>query len=155
PTIALAPEALPVAFAFVAVSAYHQYDTVYRLRGADATPARWLVVVTGGHDGRILALSVLAVLGPSAWTIGLLVLTIWLALAFLGESIAHTLAWVRASQADPDGAPWTPDDGPGGSAGGPDAGSAGQSSGRPSGSGAGRTSPEQPGQPGEQGVSTA
>lgn len=95
PTLQLAPEALPAAFAFIAASAYHQYDTVYRLRGAGTPPPRWLVTATGGHEGRIIALALLGAGGEAFWAPGLIVLTIWLAVLFVAESIANTVAWVR------------------------------------------------------------
>ncbi|MGE7437882.1 MULTISPECIES: DUF5941 domain-containing protein [Kitasatospora] len=54
--------ALPAAFGLVAAFAYHHYDTVYRLRGGTGAPARWLVRVTGGQEGRALLVTLVAAL---------------------------------------------------------------------------------------------
>ncbi len=91
----LAPQALPAAFAYVAAVSYHHYDTVYRLRGAETAPPRWLVAATGGHDGRMLILALLTLAG-SAWLAGgLIVLAIYLAVLFVAESVVNTATWVR------------------------------------------------------------
>ncbi|WP_197085065.1 DUF5941 domain-containing protein [Saccharothrix sp. ST-888] len=65
--------ALPAAFGLVAAFAYHHYDTVYRLRGGTGAPARWLVRVTGGQEGRALLVTLVAALvyhGSPAGPIG-------------------------------------------------------------------------------------
>ncbi|MER6912161.1 DUF5941 domain-containing protein [Streptomyces sp. NPDC000594] len=54
--------ALPAAFGLVAAVAYHHYDTVYRIRGGTGAPPAWLVRVIGGHEGRTLAVALLAAL---------------------------------------------------------------------------------------------
>ncbi|MQS03664.1 DUF5941 domain-containing protein, partial [Streptomyces alkaliterrae] len=53
--------ALPAAFGLVAALAYHHYDTVHRIRGGTGAPPRWLVRVSGGHEGRTLLVSLAAV----------------------------------------------------------------------------------------------
>lgn len=88
------PGALPAAFGLVAAVAYHHYDTVYRIRGGTGAPPRWLVRATGGHEGRILVVTVLAAaLSPSGFTIALTALAVALALLVLIESIRF---WVSS-----------------------------------------------------------
>lgn len=89
-----APGALPAAFGLVAAVAYHHYDTVYRIRGGTGAPPRWLVRATGGAEGRILVITVLAAaLPPSGFTIALTALAVVLALLVLIESIRF---WVSS-----------------------------------------------------------
>lgn len=88
------PGALPAAFGLVAAVAYHHYDTVYRIRGGTGAPPRWLVRATGGHEGRVLAVTVLAAaLPPEGFTIALTALAVVLALLVLVESIRF---WVSS-----------------------------------------------------------
>ncbi|KOG38421.1 DUF5941 domain-containing protein [Streptomyces decoyicus] len=88
------PGALPAAYGLVAAVAYHHYDTVYRIRGGTGAPPRWLVRATGGHEGRILLITVLAAaLSPSGFTIALTALAVVLALLVLIESIRF---WVSS-----------------------------------------------------------
>lgn len=102
-TLYLEPAALPAAFAYVAACAYHHYDTVYRLRGSGGAPPRWLMIATGGHDARMLVLAVLAVVGGDVMAIGLAALAIYLVVLFVGESVAHTVGWIRTDNIMPDG----------------------------------------------------
>ncbi|MGP4111897.1 DUF5941 domain-containing protein [Streptomyces sp. 4N509B] len=80
---------LPAAFLLVAACAYHHYDTVYRLRGGAGPPPPWLVRVTGGHEGRVLAVTAAAAAWPEGQglTTALAVLGGVLALVVLGESV--------------------------------------------------------------------
>jgi hypothetical protein len=95
--------ALPAAFGLVAAVAYHHYDTVYRIRGGTGAPPRWLVRAIGGHEGRILAVALLAVLiDNSDFTIALTALAVAVALVVLVESIRF---WVSS------GAPAVHDEG--------------------------------------------
>lgn len=95
--------ALPAAFGLVAAVAYHHYDTVYRIRGGTGAPPNWLVRVIGGHEGRTLAVAVLAALVTGAhFTIALTVLAVAVALVVLAESIRF---WVSS------GAPAVHDEG--------------------------------------------
>lgn len=88
------PGALPAAFGLVAAVAYHHYDTVYRIRGGTGAPPRWLVRATGGHEGRILVITVLAAApSPEGFTIALTALAVVLALLVLVESIRF---WVSS-----------------------------------------------------------
>ncbi|MGW8065291.1 DUF5941 domain-containing protein [Streptomyces ziwulingensis] len=98
--------ALPAAFGLVAAVAYHHYDTVYRIRGGAGAPPRWLVRTAGGHEGRTLVITVLAVLLTAAqFTLALTVLAVAVALVVLVESIRF---WVAAHQG---GAPAVHDEG--------------------------------------------
>ncbi|MFE7119932.1 DUF5941 domain-containing protein [Streptomyces sp. NPDC057654] len=86
--------ALPAAFGLVAAVAYHHYDTVYRIRGGTGAPPNWLVRMVGGHEGRVLAVTVAAALWHGqGFTIALTVLASAIALAVLSESIRF---WVSS-----------------------------------------------------------
>ena len=83
-------DALPAAFAFLAVLAYRHYDLVYRMRHrGDATPA-WLDRLALGWDGRLVLAWVLLALGalPAAMYAWAAVL----AVASVGETM---MAWRR------------------------------------------------------------
>ncbi|MFJ4466310.1 DUF5941 domain-containing protein [Streptomyces sp. NPDC089424] len=98
--------ALPAAFGLVAAVAYHHYDTVYRIRGDAGAPPRWLVRTIGGHEGRTLAVVLLAVVLTAAqFTVALTVLAVAVALLVLLESIRF---WVSAHR---QGAPAVHDEG--------------------------------------------
>jgi phosphatidylglycerophosphate synthase len=88
--------ALPAAFGLVAAVAYHHYDTVYRIRGGTGAPPHALVRAIGGHEGRILLVTVLAALlsTGSGFPLALAALAGVLALAVLGESIRF---WVSSA----------------------------------------------------------
>ncbi|MDT0306556.1 DUF5941 domain-containing protein [Streptomyces sp. DSM 44917] len=81
--------ALPAAFLLVAASAYHHYDTVYRLRGGAGAPPRGLAMAAGGHEGRVLVVTAAAALWATGqgFTAALAALAGVLALLVLGESI--------------------------------------------------------------------
>ncbi|MFE1024055.1 DUF5941 domain-containing protein [Streptomyces sp. NPDC058818] len=98
--------ALPAAFGLVAAVAYHHYDTVYRIRGDAGAPPQWLVRTVGGHEGRTLVITVLAVLlTASQFKVALTVLAVAVALVVLVESIRF---WVAAHKV---GAPAVHDEG--------------------------------------------
>lgn len=95
--------ALPAAYGLVAAVAYHHYDTVYRIRGNAGAPPHWLVRAIGGHEGRVLAVAVLAaLLTAPQFTVALTVLAVAVALLVLAESIRF---WASA------GAPAVHDEG--------------------------------------------
>ncbi|MFI2411143.1 DUF5941 domain-containing protein [Streptomyces sp. NPDC018947] len=97
---------LPAAFGLVAAVAYHHYDTVYRIRGNAGAPPHWLVRATGGHEGRTLLVTVLAVLLTAThFKVALTVLAVAVALVVLVESIRF---WVAAHKV---GAPAVHDEG--------------------------------------------
>ena len=89
------PAAMPLAFAFLAVLAFHHYDTIYRLRHQRLAPPAWVQAVGGGWDGRILVASVLALAG--SLDVGILAAAVGLALVYVTES---TLSWLRFGQAE-------------------------------------------------------
>ncbi|MGQ5229324.1 DUF5941 domain-containing protein [Streptomyces sp. yara] len=98
--------ALPAAYGLVSAVAYHHYDTVYRIRGDAGAPPRPLVRAIGGHEGRTLAVAVLAaVLTASGFTVALTALAVAVALVVLAESIRF---WVAAHRG---GAPAVHDEG--------------------------------------------
>ncbi|MFD5661311.1 DUF5941 domain-containing protein [Streptomyces hirsutus] len=98
--------ALPAAYGLVAAVAYHHYDTVYRIRGDAGAPPPWLVRAIGGHEGRTLAVVVLAaLLTASQFAVALTVLAVAVALLVLLESIRF---WVAAHRG---GAPAVHDEG--------------------------------------------
>ncbi|WP_406467173.1 DUF5941 domain-containing protein [Streptomyces hirsutus] len=98
--------ALPAAYGLVAAVAYHHYDTVYRIRGDADAPPPWLVRAIGGHEGRTLAVVVLAaLLTASQFAVALTVLAVAVALLVLLESIRF---WVAAHRG---GAPAVHDEG--------------------------------------------
>jgi Family of unknown function (DUF5941) len=82
------------AFALLAVTALHQYDLVYRLRDRGRTPPGWLIVVTGGWDGRLLLACVLQLGGMLRP--GLLAVAGLLAALTIAESFS---SWRRAETA--------------------------------------------------------
>ncbi|MYS24598.1 hypothetical protein GA0115240_16621, partial [Streptomyces sp. DvalAA-14] len=86
---------LPSAYGLVAAVAYHHYDTVYRIRGGAGTPPRALVRAAGGHEGRVLLVTVLAAaLGRhSGFQVALTALAAVLALLVVFESIRF---WVSS-----------------------------------------------------------
>lgn len=97
---------LPAAFGLVSAVAYHHYDTVYRIRGNAGAPPRWLVRTVGGHEGRTLAVAVLAaLLTTEQFRVALTVLAVAVALVVLAESVTY---WVSAHKG---GAPAVHDEG--------------------------------------------
>lgn len=98
--------ALPAAFGLVAAVAYHHYDTVYRIRGGAGAPPHWLVRVIGGHEGRALAVALLAfLLDGEDFAVALTALAVAVALVVLTESIRY---WTAAARG---GAPAVHDEG--------------------------------------------
>ncbi|TDC76251.1 DUF5941 domain-containing protein [Streptomyces hainanensis] len=99
--------ALPAAFCLVAASAYHHYDTVYRLRGGAGSPPHWLVTAASGHEGRILAVTAAAALwsAGAGLTAALSVLAGGLALLVLGESIRFWISSQAPAVHDETGEP--------------------------------------------------
>jgi hypothetical protein len=82
------------AFAVLGTIAFRQYDLVYRLRHMARTPPRWINVLTGGWDGRLVAFCALLALGalPTACYVVAAVLGV----ALVAESV-H--AWTTFSRA--------------------------------------------------------
>jgi hypothetical protein len=82
-------EAVSAAFALVAAVAYHHYDLVYRPAHQRSAPPRWVGLVAGGWELRMIAGYVLLVLDMVVP--GYRVLAGVLAVLFLAESAA---SWV-------------------------------------------------------------
>ncbi|RKN41327.1 DUF5941 domain-containing protein [Streptomyces hoynatensis] len=99
--------ALPGAFGLVAACAYHHYDTVYRLRGGAGAPPRWLVLASGGHEGRALVVTAAAALWATGrgFTVALALLGGALALLVLGESIRFWISSQAPAVHDETGEP--------------------------------------------------
>lgn len=93
------PTEVAAAFGLVAATAYHHYDTVYRLRGGYGAPPRALVWLVLGHEGRVLLVTVLAALGTDTLRVGLIAMAGILAAIVLTESIVF---WVRGARPDID-----------------------------------------------------
>jgi Family of unknown function (DUF5941) len=83
-------DALPAAFAFLFVLAFHHYDLVYRFRQQRTTPPEWLRVVGLGSEGRMALLALFGVAG--VLLPGLVALSVVLGLTYVTES---TLGWIR------------------------------------------------------------
>jgi phosphatidylglycerophosphate synthase len=94
------PDALPACFAFLAVVAFHQYDTVYRLQQRRTAPPAWVGALGGGWEGRTLLISALALAG--ALRIGLIVAAVALAILFAAETFR---SWTRFERGRPSAAP--------------------------------------------------
>lgn len=88
------PDALPLCFALIAALAYHQYDTVYRLRHQRLAPPDWLQVATGGWELRLVLAYALLVLG--AFEAALAVGAVALGVLYVAES---TVGWLRFGHA--------------------------------------------------------
>jgi Family of unknown function (DUF5941) len=88
--LAATDDAVPAAFALIAVLTFRHYDLVYRLRHRAEVPPAWLNALAAGWDGRVVIAWVLLALGllPAA-------MYVWAAL--LGVvSVAETIAaWRR------------------------------------------------------------
>ncbi|WP_406283993.1 DUF5941 domain-containing protein [Embleya sp. NBC_00896] len=93
------PTGVAAAFGLVAATAYHHYDTVYRLRGGYGAPPRALVWLVLGHEGRVLLVTVLAALGSDTLRTGLIVTAAVIAAIVLAESVVF---WVRGARPDID-----------------------------------------------------
>ncbi len=85
---------VPLVYALLGALAFHHYDIVYRLRHQQREPARWVRLLGGGWEGRLLVAAALMLAG---WLDEVLpAAAVVLAIAYVGESL---LAWVRFSQA--------------------------------------------------------
>lgn len=79
--------AVAACFVLLAVLAYHHYNTVYRLRHQNVPPARWLQLVGGGWELRLLVAYVLLLTGGLA--IGMLVVAVVLAVIYVVETAVN------------------------------------------------------------------
>lgn len=90
-TAVLAPQSAPWGFALAGVVAYHRYDLLYRAMGGVPAP-RWIEYITGGTDGRVIAMAVLAAAGAAAYATALPWLACVLAVTGVGVASAQWLA---------------------------------------------------------------
>jgi predicted outer membrane lipoprotein len=89
-------DALPAAFAILAVLWFRHYELVYRLRHQGVAPPGWLAAVTGGWEGRLVGGWVLLVVG--ALPEGFYLYAAALAVVLVTETV---LAWRRHSRPRP------------------------------------------------------
>jgi hypothetical protein len=83
------------AFGWLAAVTYHRYAVIYRLRDTTAPPPAVTTALGLGVDGRLLLLAVVAWLAPGAVTGVLVGGAIWLAVLFVGETVATWVEWRR------------------------------------------------------------
>lgn len=84
-------------FAFIAAAAYRRYDVIYRIRDLGVAPPAWLRAATGGVEGRLLLVSVVAALAPHRLDGALLLAAGLLGVMVLAESTRAWVAWFRAA----------------------------------------------------------
>ena len=89
---------IPAAFALMCAIAFRGYDLVYRLRQRGSTPARWVTLLSGGWDGRLLLGVVL--LAAGALPAGFYIWAAVAAAAFAGEAVAGWAAAGRDQRPD-------------------------------------------------------
>lgn len=93
---AVAPDAMPAAFALLFALAYHHYDALYRV--LNGLPAVGAVHAAGlGVEGRLIVVFVLAALGPETLADGLVVMAVALGALFVGVGTMGGLQAMRAS----------------------------------------------------------
>ena len=90
------PDAEVIAYVWLFVVAYHHYDTLYRALNGASVP-RWIVWTGLGWDGRLIVVAGLALLAASAsaFTTGLLVMTIALFILFVPVASGQ---WLRSNR---------------------------------------------------------
>jgi len=86
----------PAAFALLAALTFRHYDLVYRLRHRGVVPARWVSLLGGGWDGRLVGALLLLVLG--ALPAGYYVAAAVLGVAFVAEAAYGWLAVGRVQR---------------------------------------------------------
>jgi len=89
---------IPAAYALVCAVAFRGYDLVYRLRQRGDTPARWVTLLSGGWDGRLLL--GLLLLAAGALPAGFYIWAAVAAVAFVGEAVAGWAAAGRGQRPD-------------------------------------------------------
>ena len=97
---AVAPDAIPAAFALLFAVAYHHYDALYRV--LNGLPPAGAVHAAGlGVEGRLIVILALAAAGEDALSRGLVVMAVALAVVFV---VVGTMGGLRALRPGPDGA---------------------------------------------------
>jgi hypothetical protein len=88
--LASTADAMPAAFALLAVLAFRHYDLAYRLRHRGETPPPWLNALAAGWDGRVILAWVLLAVGllPAA-------MFVWAALLGIVSVAETVVAWHR------------------------------------------------------------
>ncbi len=94
---AWAPSHAVAGYALLAAVSFHHYDLVYRIRHADASVSPLVTMLGGGYDVRMLAVSLLALGGDDALSVGCWVLAGWLTVLYVGESVTWWRAWLVAA----------------------------------------------------------
>ncbi len=96
---AVAPDAIPAAFALLFAVAYHHYDALYRV--LNGLPPAGAVHAAGlGVEGRLIVIVALAAAGEEALSRGLVVMAAALAVVFV---VVGTMGGLRALRPGPDG----------------------------------------------------
>jgi hypothetical protein len=97
---AVAPDAIPAAFALLFAVAYHHYDALYRV--LNGLPPAGAVHAAGlGVEGRLIVIFSLAAAGEDALSRGLVVMAVALAVVFV---VIGTMGGLRALRPGSDGA---------------------------------------------------
>jgi hypothetical protein len=97
---AVAPDAIPAAFALLFAVAYHHYDALYRV--LNGLPPAGAVHAAGlGVEGRLIVVLALAAAGEDALSRGLVVMAVALAVVFV---VVGTMGGLRALRPGLDGA---------------------------------------------------
>ena len=97
---AVAPDAIPAAFALLFAVAYHHYDALYRVLNG-LPPVGALHAVGLGVEGRLVLILVLAAAGENALSGGLVVLAIAFAALFVGVGTMGGLRALRPGTGGP------------------------------------------------------
>jgi hypothetical protein len=97
---AVAPDAMPAAYALLFAVAYHHYDALYRVLNG-LPPAGAVHALGLGVEGRLIVILGLAAAGEGALSRGLVVMAVALAVVFV---VVGTTGGLRALRAGPDGA---------------------------------------------------
>ena len=83
------PTEIWLAYALLAMVAFHHYDVVYRLRHQHSAPSRLVTRLCGGWEVRTIVITVAAVVG--VLTPVLIALTVWCGALYVSESMR---SWV-------------------------------------------------------------
>ena len=92
----------PAVYALLCAIAFRHYDFAYRFARRGAAPPRWLSVIGGGWDGRLIACAALAAAGAARS--GFFAVAAVLAVVSVGEAVA---SWMSNDAAERS---WSPED---------------------------------------------
>jgi hypothetical protein len=97
---AVAPDAMPAAFALLFAVAYHHYDALYRV--LNGLPSAGALRAAGlGFEGRLLVVWALALAGPDVLRPGLAVMPVVLGVLFVGVGTTGGVRALRAPAPGP------------------------------------------------------